>query len=118
MLLAAKDEPPPLNQLPAAYILPLEENAKESSFSDGGQHFSLRFSILQCYAAQNQLVRIDNSLGNFEDLLIKRAILIPLIKGISDSHYSNPDFTKGRLVHVGKGVFWWEDQFITHSAVI
>lgn len=117
MLLAAKDETPPASHLPAAYVLPLEETAEKSVFSDGDQIIMMRFAIVQCYEAHHQNLRTLNSLGHFEDVLQTRSKLIPIIKNIHDENHSSPDFTKGKLVHFGKGTLWWEDQFVTKKII-
>ena len=117
MMIANKKDAPPSHQLPAAYVVPLEENAKISRFSDGSQTITVRFSILQCYQASHQQTRHTGSLGQLTHVLKARTALIPLIKKQQDDTHSAPDFIRGRLVQFGKGVLWWEDQFVTQKTI-
>lgn len=101
-----------LKTTPAAYVIPLGEQAARNALVGGGhsQQVSVRFGVV--LAARN--VRDARGQAGHEELeRLREAAKSALIGWAPDADHDPIELARGQLLALTDTILWWQDEYLT-----
>lgn len=112
---AALKNPPPKERQPAAYVIPIADQAGTNKLVNGvRQQVTTRFGVVLA------LGNLGDARGEAASKAIEttRAAVRAALLGWSPTADDDPiAFAQGRMIGLADGVVWWQDEFITGNSI-
>ena len=107
-------EAPPVHQRPAAWIIPLREQAQSRLWTTSiEQIVTMRFGIMLGMDAINRSL----AQANLEQLWILRGTIIKAVTAIQGQDNQEILYIRGKLQGLQAGIVWWLDEFETQHLI-